>query len=526
MVDRRAARVTEWLCAAALLASAGWAVYEHATAPVLPYDDAFITYRYVANLTRGAGLTYNPPAHVWGFTSPLYVLWLTVLHVAARGVDLPTIAIRANVIFVLAAGAAALLLVRRYTTDVRVACLAACVLMVHPSLLSISTGGMESMLFLSLVLFTFLALAAARPAVAGALTGLAFLARPEAVILFPLAALRYWRTPRQLLSMALVAAGVAGAWLAFAAAYYHAVVPLPIIAKNRPLYPLPPGHALRVMFGYMGPALFGQLPAASFGRSLTAAAVIVASTAACVVSSPLRARHAWMPGAFLMLAIALYGYSNPMFFEWYWPPLLGTALVGLTVGWVGIWRAPPSSAPAAPSGAHRTLRALAYWAGPVWIAIVTIAAYNDNAGGHSKSVRFVDQDGMRLRILAYRRIGEELSALTSGAASLAAPEVGALGYYFAGRVIDACGLVSPEAIQFLPVPPDQRMGPTVGSISVDLVQSTNPDWVVSMPIFAEKSLLRSKWFSDRYELASAVPLPKICFDSRDVLVFKRRAIRP
>ena len=124
----------------------------------------------------------------------------------------------------------------------------------------------------------------------------------------------------------------------------------------------------------------------------------------------------------------------------------------------------------------------------------------DNAGGHSKSIRFVDQDGTRLRILTYRTIGEQLTALTSGSGSIATPEVGALGYYFAGRMIDAAGLVSPEAIRFLPVPEEQRMGPAAGAISVELVRSTYPDWVVTMPIFAKNSLLQSDWFSKYYKL--------------------------
>ena len=42
-------------------------------------------------------------------------------------------------------------------------------------------------------------------------------------------------------------------------------------------------------------------------------------------------------------------------------------------------------------------------------------------------------------------------ARTSGDVTVAAPEIGALGYYWKGRVLDACGLVSPEALPFLPV---------------------------------------------------------------------------
>jgi hypothetical protein len=514
------------LCAAALLASAAWVIVQHASVALLPYDDAFITYRYVENVTHGASLTYNPGVRVWGFTSPLFTFWLTALKLGVPGVDLPVLAVRGNAIFMLLTGMAALLLLYRQTANLGVACVGACVLLVHPSLLSISTGGMESGLFTSLVLFTFLAMVRGRPAAAGALIGLAFLARPEGVLLLPIAVLWYWRTPRQLALAILVGTSVAGAWLAFAAAYYHSLVPLPVIAKAQPLYPLDPGYALRIIAGYIGPTLFGPSLGPSPARNLAVAVVLVGSTALCAASPRMRAHGAWMPGLFAILAIALYHHGNPMFFEWYWPPILATVLLAVLLGGTGLTSLMASGSGVSSTAApvlHRIARAIPGWTAPVWIAIVTLVAYGDNAGGHSKSIRFVDQDGTRLRVVTYARIGRYLSAVTSGTESVAAPEIGALGYYFNGRVIDACGLVSPEIIPFLPVPPDQRAGPAVGALSVEMVQATDPDWVVSMPIFVRESLLRSEWFNARYELVMTVALHKVTFDSSNVLVFKRRA---
>ena len=500
-MDNRLSRPT-LVCGAAFAAAAIWVVVEHVSVAVLPYDDAFITYRYVDNLVRGAGLTYNPPVHAWGFTSPLYVLWLAALRLLLPGIDLPAIAARGNATFMIAAGAATLLLVRRYTASLGIATIAACILMVHPSLLSISVGGMESVLFLTLALFAMLAISSDRPATAGVLIGLSFLTRPEAVVLLPLAAIWHWRAPRKLGVLLLCTAALPGVWLAFAAIYFHSLVPLSIIAKNRPLYPLPAGHALRTISGYLGPALFGPLTP-THGRNRMVALLFLVAGIACL-SPRLRTRGAWMPGLFVILLIALYDYGNPMFFEWYWPAVLGTALPAVIVG-----------SAALPRGVR--------WGGPIWLAALTLVAYRDNASGQSKSIRFVTEDATRLRIVTYERIGKYLSALTGGHDSIAAAEVGALGYYYRGPMIDACGLVSPEAIQFLPVPPDQRAGAAVAAIPTDLIQSTNPDWVVTMPIFARESLMRSDWFAERYELVQTVLLPRICFDSLHVLVYKKRA---
>src|SRR5262245_13549798 len=51
------------------------------------YDDPYITYRYAANLARGAGFVYNEGERVLSTTTPLYTLLLSVVGVA--GLDIP-----------------------------------------------------------------------------------------------------------------------------------------------------------------------------------------------------------------------------------------------------------------------------------------------------------------------------------------------------------------------------------------------------------------------------------------------------
>ncbi len=44
---------------------------------LLPFaaEDAYITFRYARHLASGSGLVYNPGAHVFGFSSPIWTLW-------------------------------------------------------------------------------------------------------------------------------------------------------------------------------------------------------------------------------------------------------------------------------------------------------------------------------------------------------------------------------------------------------------------------------------------------------------------
>jgi hypothetical protein len=88
-------------------------------------------------------------------------------------------------------------------------------------------------------------------------------------------------------------------------------------------------------------------------------------------------------------------------------------------------------------------------------------------------------------------------------------------------MLDACGLVTPEALAYLPIPYEQR-GDQPGVISIDFVRGTRPDFVVTFPLFAERSLLSSPWFASSYEKVHEEPcLPD---DPRHsaVLVFRRR----
>ena len=100
--------------------------------------------------------------------------------------------------------------------------------------------------------------------------------------------------------------------------------------------------------------------------------------------------------------------------------------------------------------------------------------------------------------------------------------MGALGFYFKGKVLDGNGLVSPEALPFLPVPAEQRLGPRAGALSVDFVRATMPDWVVTMQIFSCKSLDVSDWFKANYKLVRSVALPQRTFGSKDIRIYQRR----
>jgi hypothetical protein len=145
MTDQRTARTrkTLLLAAYALLTSGLLFLFFRTWV----YDDPFITYRYAANLTEGAGFVYNPGERVLSTTSPLFALVLAALH--SIGAEIP---MSANLVGALSLAAGGLMLwdICRQL-DAPVAGWV-CAALYPSSALLVSTLGSETPLYLALSL--------------------------------------------------------------------------------------------------------------------------------------------------------------------------------------------------------------------------------------------------------------------------------------------------------------------------------------------------------------------------------------
>ena len=115
-------------------------------------DDAFITYRYAANLAQGAGLVYNVGERVLGTTTPGYAVLLGGIGFLTGAEFIPVASRMINLIFLLIAGAAAGLSAYRVTEKALVGALIFGVVILSPYVLLSSLAGMETPLFLALML--------------------------------------------------------------------------------------------------------------------------------------------------------------------------------------------------------------------------------------------------------------------------------------------------------------------------------------------------------------------------------------
>ena len=90
-----------------------------------------------------------------------------------------------------------------------------------------------------------------------------------------------------------------------------------------------------------------------------------------------------------------------------------------------------------------------------------------------------------LRVRRYLEIGANLAQRYPGT-TLMTSEVGALGWEFGGRIIDAAGVTSPECLRYHPlrIPEDRETG-ILGAIPPQAVLDMRPDLLVSMDIFSK-----------------------------------------
>ncbi len=89
------------------------------------------------------------------------------------------------------------------------------------------------------------------------------------------------------------------------------------------------------------------------------------------------------------------------------------------------------------------------------------------------------------RVQKYLEVGQQLYASYPHAVLLTS-EIGGLGYSFKGKVVDAVGLVSPDALKYHPLKvPEERSSGFIGAIPVGYVKEVDPEIIVSLDLYME-----------------------------------------
>ncbi|TWE13741.1 hypothetical protein FHX69_5869 [Prauserella muralis] len=209
-------------------------------------EDAYITFRYARNVADGLGPVFNAGERVEGYSN---FLWLVLLALARAtfGLGVAGVGVVLGVLCTLGCVLVAHLLVNRIVRLAQPEGPGLPALGVAAAVLTAGAGplaaygpsGLETPLFVLLVLAVCYALAAGRPVVAGVLVALATMTRPDGVVVAVLAglwlvtaALRRRATGWAPLGYVLGALVLVVPWTAWRVTYYGHLIPNAIVAKS------------------------------------------------------------------------------------------------------------------------------------------------------------------------------------------------------------------------------------------------------------------------------------------------------
>ena len=387
-------------------------------------DDAFITFRYADNLAAGRGFVFNPGENFLGTSAPLFGLvlgagqWCTGLSVLQW-----TVILHLASILVLA------LTVWMLFRDLPLRPLG----LLFPYLLILNplvqqTQGMESMFFLALAFLTLLACVRERPVGFGAAAALLCLTRPDGVILAAILVLFRWGSDRKFPRLTLgTGLGVGLPWLVHASIVYGSPLPASVAAKVQQAGdPLWPGWFL------------GHLVDVEVQRPWNLWWILAVPALAAAVfgkHKPARLVALWCLAHNGILALfRVPGYL------WYYVPLLAQA------AFVVLHLASRIPVPLRVRCSKEVLSRTFGFA--ILVVPILLLALKPFELAHL-STRFRAESLAPVRT-DYFHIGNWLRENTSTAATVAAVEVGILGYYADRTFIDFLGLVTPGVSDKVP----------------------------------------------------------------------------
>ena len=396
-----------------------------AVGPFLP-DDAFIHLRYAANLADGHGWVYNVgQVSADGMTSPLFVGLVALMALVVRSVEAASDVVMIGSMLV--AGWATYRLIGSHRPAA--AGLGAILLLTSPWLGS--TRGMESWLFIALTSVAVLAARERYPVVAGAAAGALGLVRGEGVLLvLLLVAQLWWRDRRAPVRFAAAAVVPLAAWSAYAAALFGTPLPGTLTAKVAQGRSGFWGEGLLYLRGFVDIAdkfRFGLWALAIVAIVAVAAAVGVAALVQRHRRDPVTAVHRLLvtPGVITIGALAAgvvvaYGlvFQVPAY-HWYYATPVHAAVLVAALGLADLIRR---------GGKALVLAGLVVGA----LALAGIAATPDD-------------EPVPGYVAAAAWFREHVPA----GASIAATEIGGLGYHVTNPIVDYLGLLSDRAAEHL-----------------------------------------------------------------------------
>ena len=498
-------------------------------------DDSFITYRYAQNILAGYGFVFNPGEQVLGTTAPLYTLLMAAIGAVSGGVNAPFPQI-SLIVNAFADAFACLLLIQigKRLAAPAAGVAAALAWSVAPHSVTFAIGGLETSVYVFLLLGAVLFHLSAKHRLAAFFCSLAFLTRPDALILIGLIALDrsfgIWQDFKQaggfnhvLLRSVITETGLAVTipliWTVFAIIYFGSPLPHSIAAKTL-AYQLPESAAfVRLIQHYTTPFM----PHRIFGMGWVSVGLVIYPF--LFIIGARRAIHAnpraWIIVAYPWVYLAVFSIANPLIFRWYLTPPLPAWFLGIFLG-IHTLLSGKKVAPMEPTPGYPAISPLL---GKILLmAVLPIASllYSWTLHPDHGLNRAAPEMAYTQLELYYKQaadyINPDLAEENRSRILIAAGDVGVLGYYTGARILDTVGLNSPETLKYYPLDPELYV--INYAVAPDLILDKQPDYFVTQEVYIRSGLLTMEEFWQVYDLI--LKIPNDIYGSEGMLIFRKR----
>lgn len=508
-------------------------------------DDSYITYRYARNILAGNGFVYNPGERVLGTTTPLYTFLLTGIGLFSGGTDapFPLISIILNALF---DGLSCLILIRlgRDLDTPWAGTGAALVWAIAPFSVTFAIGGLETSLYIFLLLSTIWSHSVGKHKLAAIMGALSFLTRPDALLLLgPLMLDRFlqvWPSIKARLSSvsseniqsppkseALTVSELLGfflpifAWIVFASLYFGNPLPHSIAAKSL-AYHLPREAALVRLLQHYATPFLGHL---TFGLTWIRVGLLLYPFLYLIGAWRVLRKniHAWYFLIYPWLYLLVFSIANPLIFRWYLTPPLPVYFLVILAGVETLFRT------LVDSRLNRRAISTNQITRPVSNSLFITTVILLPVFLSLRDWRLAPTHGLQRPApnmawyqleLFYRQASEIINSEFKSQDStsvLAAGDVGVLGYYTGLNILDTVGLNSPVTTQYYPL--DPKYYAINYAIAPDLIIDLKPDIVVILEVYGRLSLLKDTRFQSEYSLSYNIPTD--IYGSNGMLIFER-----
>ncbi|MGD0174967.1 MAG: hypothetical protein ABSC61_11175 [Anaerolineales bacterium] len=485
-------------------------------------DDAFITFRYARNLLEGSGPVFNPGERVLGTTTPLYMGLLTIVSLPLGGAHapFPVIALLINAL----ADALTCLLLIAVGRSLRLPAAgwaAALLWAVSPMSVTFAVGGMETSVYVLLLVSVFYFRLREKLYVMSFLSGLAFLCRPDALLLIaPLWIELFIRLLQRnglrpalgkILLVSLPLLGILIAWFAFAYSFYGTLLPHSMLAKSV-AYRLDPRDGLIRMIQNYATPFFEDL---TFGTRIilvSAPVYLFLSVIGILAAEKLRPGEGAAAGlVFPWIYFLVFSIANPLIFRWYLAPPLPFIFLSLFIGLAALLGL------AKPSDSGTARKPAILFGAIVFGCLLLYLRGWTLSPDHGPTSPAPEMAYIRLELL-YRRVAEDLQKRLFPGQTVAAGDVGVLGYFLDTPILDTVGLNSAQSVRYYPLP--ENMYAIVYAIPPNLILDEKPAYVVLLEVYGRNGLLLDSRFLARYRICAEYPTD--IYGSRSMLVYCRK----